>query len=312
MVVGRFAPSPTGSLHRGSLVAAAGSWLAARSCGGRWLVRIDDLDYQRCREEYVDDILRTLERFGLVWDGPISRQSEHLEAYQDAFSSLQARGYSYPCGCSRSQIAQIASAPRPGEEIPYPGVCRSGLPAGHTVRGWRLRLDSGEGVFHDLWHGPVTYDLRQLGDPIIKRAEGIFAYLLAVVIDDQLTGVTQVVRGDDLLSVTPRQMYLQTVLGITQPRYGHLPVVTGSRGEKLSKRDNVVSLKQCGESLSPSALLQEALAHLGYVVPMPLCGAPPHELLEWACRYGAMPRLWSVGAAPAESVPAQHSHSPLD
>jgi len=282
MVVGRFAPSPTGPLHTGSLVAAVGSWLMAKSSGGRWLLRIDDLDRDRCRRQFEDDILRTLEQFGLVWDGAITRQSDNTAAYDEAFEQLCKTGVVYPCGCSRAEIARSASAPHPGDEILYPGTCRSGLPVGRQPRAWRLRTEGMTVLFDDLRHGSIRHDFVHSGDFVIKRAEGFFAYQLAVVVDDQLTGVNQVVRGDDLLDSTPRQVLLHQLLGWPLPKYCHLPLVTGPDGAKLSKRDNTISLADGRVAGQESQLLAWALTFLGLGVPVELQGAACVELLVWA------------------------------
>lgn len=282
MVAGRFAPSPTGPLHTGSLVAAVGSWLMAKSCGGQWLLRVDDLDRERCRQEFEDDILRTLECFGLVWDGPLSRQSKHQAAYAETFERLRTMGLVYPCGCSRAEIARSASAPHPGEEIPYPGTCRQGLPAGREPRAWRLRTDERTVCFDDLRHGRISHDFATSGDFVVKRVEGFFAYQLAVVVDDRLSGINQVVRGDDLLDSTPRQVLLHQLLGWPLPQYCHLPLVTGPGGAKLSKRDNSVSLADGWVAGQEAALLAWALEFLGLGVPAELHGADCCELLVWA------------------------------
>lgn len=280
--IGRFAPSPTGPLHTGSLVAAVGSWLMAKSCSGQWLLRIDDLDRERCRTEFEADILRTLERFGLLWDGAVTRQRDNTAAYAVAFEQLRMAGHVYPCGCSRAEIARSASAPHPGEEIPYPGTCRQGLPAGREPRAWRLRTDGMTVDFDDLRHGRIRHDFATSGDFIVKRVEGFFAYQLAVVVDDRLTGVNQVVRGDDLLDSTPRQVLLHQLLGWPLPRYCHLPLVTGPGGAKLSKRDNTVSLADGRVAGQEGKLLAWALEFLGLGVPDELRGVGCCELLAWA------------------------------
>lgn len=283
-IVGRFAPSPTGPLHTGSLVAAVGSWLMAKQHNGQWLLRIDDLDQQRCRQEFEDDILRTLERFELQWDGAISRQSANQEAYQEAFEQLQCSGAVYPCGCSRAEIARLASAPHPGEEIPYPGTCRNGLLSGKEARAWRLCSGGRIVDFDDLRHGRITTNLEQNGDFVVKRVEGYFAYQLAVVVDDRLTGVNQVVRGDDLLDSTPRQVLIHQLLGYPLPSYCHLPLVTAPDGGKLSKRDNTVSLLDGHLSGQESRLMALCLTFLGVKVPAELLGSTCQELLEWAVK----------------------------
>ena len=282
MVVGRFAPSPTGPLHTGSLVAAVGSWLMAKSSGGRWLLRIDDLDRDRCRQQFEDDILRTLERFGLAWDGVITRQSDNTAAYAEAFEQLCKAGMVYPCGCSRAEIARSASAPHPGEEIPYPGTCRSGLAGGRQPRAWRLHTEDRTVSFDDLRHSSMTHNFATSGDFVIKRAEGFFAYQLAVVVDDHLTGVNQVVRGDDLLDSTPRQVLLHQLLGWPRPQYCHLPLVTGPDGAKLSKRDNTVSLADGRVAGQEEQLLAWALGYLGLNALPEQQGGACSELLNWA------------------------------
>lgn len=254
----------------------------AKRAGGQWLLRIDDLDVPRCRQEFEADILRTLERFGLCWDGEITRQSDNTAAYAEAFERLRKMGAVYPCSCSRAEIARSASAPHPGEEIPYPGSCRSGLAAGRQPRAWRL-LTSGMTVsFADLRHGRITTDLNLNGDFVVRRVEGFFAYQLAVVVDDHLTGVNQVVRGDDLLDSTPRQVLLHQLLGLPLPVYCHLPLVTGPDGTKLSKRDNTVSLADGRMVGREPELLLQSLLFLGLGVPPELAAAPCAEMLAWA------------------------------
>ncbi len=282
-IVGRFAPSPTGALHTGSLVAAVGSWLMARSAGGRWLLRMDDLDAPRQLPGMADDILRTLESFGLVWDGEISWQSCHLDAYQQAFDKLQQAGVIYPCGCSRKEIALASSAPHPDDDtLPYPGTCRAGMRSGAALRSWRVRTIEEEICFQDRRRGRICQNLQNgCGDFAIRRGDGGFAYQLAVVVDDALTGVNQVARGDDLLASTPRQIHLQRLLGLTQPEYCHLPLVTGAGGSKLSKRDNLVSHALGTYSGRESELLLAALRFLGLTPPDWLTGASCQDILQW-------------------------------
>jgi len=282
-VVGRFAPAPTGALHTGSLVAAVGSWLLARSAGGRWLLRMDDLDTPRQVAGMADDIQRTLETFGLQWDGEIAWQSRHQDAYRQAFEKLEQRGLIYPCCCSRREIAQAASAPHPDDDtIPYPGNCRDGQRPGAPVRSWRVRITDDETCFHDLRRGQVCQNLeRSCGDFALRRGDGEFAYQLAVVVDDALTGVNQVVRGDDLLSSTPRQIYLQGLLGLPQPEYCHLPLVCGPEGGKLSKRDNLVSSGLGTYRGREGELLWNVLTFLGQSPPLEMIGAGCGEILTW-------------------------------
>jgi len=296
-IVGRFAPAPTGALHTGSLVAAVGSWLLAKSAGGRWLLRMDDLDTQRQVAGMADDILRTLECFGLLWDGEISWQSRHREAYRQAFEQLQQQGLVYPCGCSRKEIAQAASAPHPDDDtIPYPGTCRDGMRSGAQVRSWRVRTRDESLCFVDLRRGSVCQNLQQgCGDFALQRGDGEFAYQLAVVVDDALTGVNQVVRGDDLLASTPRQIYLQRLLGLAQPAYCHLPLVTGPGGAKLSKRDNLVSRHPETYRGREGVLLLAVLRFLGQVPPGDLTGATCREILQWGADHFDVARIPGTG-----------------
>lgn len=296
-VTGRFAPSPTGPLHSGSLAAAVGSWLLARSAGGRWLLRLDDLDTPRQVAGTADDILATLEAFGLYWDGGVSRQSLHRDAYEQAFEALLERGALYPCGCSRREIARAASAPHPEDDcLPYPGACRAGLREGAVVRSWRVRVPEGEICFDDLRKGRVCQDLAShCGDFVVRRGDGGFAYQLAVVLDDRLTGVTQVVRGDDLLPSTPRQILLQQLLGHPSPEYCHLPLVTGPGGAKLSKRDNLVSHHLGNWKGKEGALLLAVLRFLGQEPPRELAGAGCGEILRWGAENFEVKRIPAAG-----------------
>jgi len=283
-VVGRFAPSPTGPLHFGSLVAAVGSYLFARRVGGRWLLRIDDLDTPRVVPCMADDMLRTLEHLGFRWDGEVVRQSSRFEAYRTALDRLIRQGDAYPCGCSRAEIARIASAPHAGDgSVIYPGLCREGLPEEKAPRAIRVRVPDEVIVFRDAVAGEYRQDLAaECGDFVVQRADGPFAYHLAVVVDDAEADVNQVVRGADLLDSTPRQIWLQRLLGFPEPAYAHLPLVTNPDGSKLSKRDNAVSLAAgLGRPGTGSALLIAALRFLGQSPPACLERAPCDEILTW-------------------------------
>lgn len=282
-IVGRFAPSPTGRLHTGSLVAAVGSYLMAKRAGGRWLLRIDDLDAPRQVAGMADDLMRTLESFGLFWDGEVAFQSRNGDHYRQAFERLQGKGLLYPCGCSRKEIALAASAPHPDDDcVPYPGSCRGGLKAGAVVRSWRIRVPQAPVCFRDLRLGEICQDLVSVcGDFAVRRGAADYLYQLAVVVDDQLAGVNQVVRGDDLLSSTPRQVYLQRMLGLPQPEYCHLPLVSGPGGSKLSKRDNLVSEQLGNLKGQEGQLLLAVLRFLGQSPPAELSGAGCRAILEW-------------------------------
>jgi len=283
-VVGRFAPSPTGALHTGSLVAAVGSYLMAKHGGGRWLLRLDDLDAQRQVPGMADDIMRTLELFGLCWDGEVVRQSRHLGDYQHFFELLQQAGVVYPCGCSRKEIARSASAPHPEDDgIAYPGTCRGGINSSNmVVRSWRVKVPDEDIRFSDLRSGQFCQKLSTAsGDFILRRGVGEFAYQLAVVVDDYLVGVNQVVRGEDLLSSTPRQIYLQRLLGFPQPDYCHLPLVTGPDGAKLSKRDHLLSHQLGTVAGREPEVLLAVLRFLGLNPPHQLTGCSCHTILQW-------------------------------
>lgn len=248
---GRFAPSPTGPLHAGSLVAALGSWLDARARDGLWLVRLEDVDSPRCQVGADQIILRQLDDLGLRPDGPVWRQSSRADAYAHALKTLQDRGLAYPCGCTRREIEAAhcaAGRPRaPDSELVYPGTCRRGL-CGRQARAQRLRTCDAHGQdtlidWLDLTHGPQAQNVtREVGDFVLKRADGVWAYQLAVVVDDAAQGVTDVVRGEDLLDNTPRQILLQHALDLPTPRYRHLPLVRDERGRKLSKQHGAPAL----------------------------------------------------------------------
>lgn len=274
--VGRFAPSPSGPLHFGSLVAAVGSFLEARRHGGRWLLRIEDVDAPRTVAGAAESIIATLARFGFEWDGDVTWQSARSEAYAAALARLQAEGHAYPCACSRREIADSALA-RDGSPR-YPGTCRDGLPAGRAARAWRVHAQ-GVVCFDDAIQGPQQEDLAaDIGDFIVRRADGLYAYQLAVVVDDAEAGVTHVVRGADLLESTGRQILLQRLLGVPRPAYAHLPVATGAAGEKLSKQTLAPALDAAG---APAALVA-ALAFLGQQPPAALGRAPLAEVWAWA------------------------------
>jgi glutamyl-Q tRNA(Asp) synthetase len=232
--VGRFAPTPSGPLHPGSLTAAVISWLDARTRQGRWHLRIDDIDRPREVAGAADDILRTLDAFGLGWDGPVVRQSQRTSAYEEALSTLKTRGSVFPCACSRQQVADAGIM---GWEGPvYPGTCRRGLPPGRDPRAIRLRVEQRYWTISDRGLGSLCFDLQHLGgDFVIQRADGPFAYQLATVVDDITLGVSDVVRGIDLLGSVPRQLHLYRALGKPAPSYLHHPVVIAGNRLKLAK-----------------------------------------------------------------------------
>lgn len=259
---GRFAPSPTGPLHFGSLVAAVGSYLDARSRGGEWLLRIEDLDPPREVPGAASRILQTLEGLALYWDGPVSYQSQRGEHYATAVEQLQTRQLLFPCSCSRREIADSAIA---GAEGPiYPGTCRQAIYEGRDPRALRVRVEDRDLGFIDQLQGNIRQNLASdIGDFIVKRADAVYAYQLAVVVDDALQGITHVVRGSDLLLSTTRQIYLQQLLGYSTPRYLHLPIAVNRVGEKLSKQTYAEPLDiQAGRRLA-----RAVLGFLGQVVP---------------------------------------------
>jgi glutamyl-Q tRNA(Asp) synthetase len=273
-VTGRFAPSPTGPLHLGSLVAAVGSWLFARRVGGRWLVRIEDIDTPRVVPGSADEILAALARYGLEWDGEIVWQSRRTQLYEEALSALRAKGFVYDCACSRADLQRAASAPL-GREPVYPGTCREGLPPGKIARAIRFKVPDEVIAFDDRIVGHVgEHVAEETGDFVIRRADGLFAYQLAVVVDDAEQGVTQVVRGADLLTSTPRQIALQCALGYPTPEYAHLPLVVNLDGSKLGKRDGALPLPALDE-----ARVRETLAvALGYLGIRAIEGSPREML----------------------------------
>jgi glutamyl-Q tRNA(Asp) synthetase len=258
--VGRFAPSPTGPLHRGSLVAALASYLDARAHDGTWLVRIEDIDEARTVPGAAEDILATLQVFGMPHDGEVVWQSRRKALYQAAFEQLG--GMVYPCGCTRREIADSRIGIASDGAAVYPGTCRHGLAPGKSARAYRLRVpETGDdGIcFEDRWMGTVCQQLAtEVGDFVLKRADGFWAYQLAVVVDDADQGVTHVVRGADLLDSTPRQIYLQRLLGVRTPEYLHVPVVTNAIGEKLSKQTGA-------QPLDKSKPLEELIAVAGFL-----------------------------------------------
>ena len=267
MITGRFAPSPTGPLHLGSLVAAAGSWLHARAAGGRWLVRIEDIDTPRVVPGSAEEILEALRRYGMEWDGEVVLQSRRTALYEDALSSLRAKGMVYDCACSRADLQRAASAPL-GREPVYPGTCRNGLAPGRVARAVRFGVPDRVIGFDDLIRGHVEENVAaETGDFVVRRADGLFAYQLAVVVDDAEQGVTQVVRGSDLLSSTARQIALQRALGVPTPQYAHLPLVLNADGSKLGKRDGALPLPSLDETRVRETLAV-ALRHLGIEVPL--------------------------------------------
>lgn len=287
---GRFAPTPSGPLHFGSLVAALGSYLQARAAGGEWLVRMEDLDPPREVAGAADAILRTLEAHGLAWDGPLLYQSGRGEFYFQVFEELDRLGVLYGCACTRKEINTAMPRGRYGPV--YTGRCRHGVPTGREPRSLRVRVEGGERGFTDPLQGPFSQHMeREVGDFVVRRADGLTAYQLAVVVDDADQGVSEVVRGSDLLDSTPRQLYLQEVLGLVRPAYLHLPVAANPLGQKWSKQTFAPAL----DDGDPMPALAAAWRFLGQ---SPFEGeareASPEEFLVWAAE------RWRVERIPAK------------
>ncbi len=309
---GRFAPSPTGPLHAGSLVAALASWLDARAHTGQWLVRTEDVDSPRCQPGAADTILAQLAACGLVSDGPVWVQSQRGAAYERALAQLQAAALAYPCACTRQDIALALQASgqtkhRHGE-LRYPGTCRTGT-GGRPGRAWRLLttpnfkpndhlalnniglnapfFENGSWHWHDRATGWQAQNVAQeVGDFVLKRADGLWAYQLAVVVDDAAQGITHVVRGADLADNTPRQLLLQRALGLHHPTYLHTPLVLDANGEKLSKQNGAAAL----DLSNPLAALNAAAQTLG-LPPSPTGNPVAHALGQWT-------RAWASAWGP--------------
>jgi glutamyl-Q tRNA(Asp) synthetase len=285
MYIGRFAPSPTGALHAGSLVAALASWLDARAHGGRWLVRIEDVDGPRCLPGMDEIILGQLARCGLLPDEAPQWQSRRGAFYEHALQRLIEDGHAYGCACTRKQIADAAGPQSRHGELVYPGTCRPGT-QGRPIRAWRLRTDDRPVPWQDRRLGAQSQCIESaVGDFVLKRADGLWAYQLAVVVDDGLQGVTDIVRGEDLADNTPRQLHLQSLLGLPRPRYLHTPLVLGANGEKLSKQNGARPL-DLGD---PAAALREAARTLGLQLRQEALPALQEEAIQaWR---GMMPAL---------------------
>jgi glutamyl-Q tRNA(Asp) synthetase len=281
-------------LHFGSLVAALGSYLEARAQGGRWLLRMEDVDAPRCSRSAADGILRTLAACGFEWDGAVMVQSARVARYREVLAELRRADLVYPCACTRKELADSALAPD-GAAI-YPGTCRNGLPPGRTARAWRLRVDDTAVCFDDAVQGRICQNLAgEVGDFVLLRADGYFAYQLAVVVDDADQGVTHVVRGADLLDSTPRQIFLQCQLKLPTPTCAHLPVAVNAAGEKLSKQ----TLAQPIDARDPLPALVAAMRFLGQPTPPDMRRTTTADFWAWAkvaWRLDRVPRRRSLAA----------------
>jgi glutamyl-Q tRNA(Asp) synthetase len=297
--LGRFAPSPTGPLHSGSLLAAVGSYLDARTHGARWLVRIEDLDTPRVVPGCADTMLRTLEAFGFEWDGDVLYQSTRRAAYAEAIATLREAGRIFACSCSRKDLAEGDD-----EAQGYPGTCRSG-PTKSGPTALRFRVRERPIHFDDLYLGPQHFDLARCGDVVVQRRDGIASYQLAVVVDDAFQGVTRVVRGADLLSSTPWQMDLLDALALPAPIYGHLPLLLEADGAKLSKKRNATPI----DPAAAPKLLTLTLTHLSQAPPPWLAHSSIKDVWNWALEHWnpqalagkAQARLSAPGDTEAES-----------
>lgn len=257
--IGRFAPSPTGHLHAGSLACLLASYLDARAHRGKWIIRIEDIDPSREPAWAAESQLETIEAFKLHSDGPILRQSTRNDAYKQALDFLVGRGLAYGCACTRKSI-EAASAAAGLPQGVYPGTCRHGT-GGAPIRAWRFLVDDGVVSFKDRWQNAFTQDVsKEVGDFVIRRADGLWAYQLAVVVDDGFQGITHVVRGADLINNTPRQILLQKALGLATPAYMHIPLVLDKEGNKLSKQTLAPAL----DRNNPEQEAARAWTHLGF------------------------------------------------
>lgn len=292
---GRFAPTPSGMLHFGSLVTAVGSYLDARSHQGEWLVRIEDIDRPRVKAGISEKILSTLELFGMEWDGPVIYQNQGIYRYQEALHFLETLGLTYPCSCTRKEIAD--SALLGSEGIVYPGSCRH---APHSEqdkcpKAVRIKTNTDGVEFQDRLQGSIYQSIgNEIGDFILRRSDGIYTYQLAVVVDDGWQGITHIVRGTDLLGSTPRQIFLQHLLGYPTPAYLHLPVVTTAQGEKLSKQTLALPI----DTENPLLQLIAAIDFLGQHPPSELMEGDLDSFWQWAINHWSVTRIAQVAYAP--------------
>jgi glutamyl-Q tRNA(Asp) synthetase len=290
---GRFAPTPSGPLHFGSILAALASCLEARAHGGEWRLRIDDLDALRVMPGAVDDILHCLAALGFEWDGAVCYQSRRADAYHAALHELHRRGLLFPCSCTRKDIAESAL---PGSEGPvYPGTCRAGLRDARPARALRVRSQRAAVDFDDAVLGPQRRDLQRLsGDFVVYRADGVYAFHLAAAVDDGQLGITEVVRGADLLESSARQIWLLQQLGLPVPRYAHVPVALDAQGQKLSKQTHAAPVDRA----RPGAVLTQALRFLGQEPPAALEREAAGAVWRWARAHWSLARVPRTPAAP--------------
>lgn len=299
---GRFAPSPTGSLHFGSVIAALGSYLEARTRRGEWLVRIENVDGTREVAGASKNILDTLAALGMEWDREILYQAQRNESYRDALATLMSRQLIYPCACTRKEIADSSVTGIDG--LIYTGICRNRPITGNGPRSWRIKTDNRMVTFDDVLQGRIQQQIQSsIGDFVLRRADGIYTYQLAVVVDDAEQGVSHVVRGADLLSSTPRQIYLQQLLDYSTPQYMHLPVAINAAGEKLSKQTRAGAI----DTRRPVPWLVRALSFLGQMPPAELAGCNLPSFWDWALKNWKSEKI-----PPVRSRPAETSHETID
>jgi glutamyl-Q tRNA(Asp) synthetase len=296
---GRFAPTPSGPLHFGSMIAAIASYCDARANDGSWHVRIDDIDQPRVVAGAAGDILRTLTAFGLAWDREPVFQSRNSDSYHAAIHLLRSRAQVFACSCSRKDINEAVDMGT--DSSLYPGTCRNGLPAGRRARSLRLHIDDdARAGFIDLLQGSVSQQLAtEVGDFVIYRSGGIFSYHLACAVDDAYHGITHIVRGADLLDSTPRQIHLQVLLGLPTPAYLHLPVATNEQGQKMSKQAGATGV----DHARAGEIIHSALMFLGQRPPSDLARAPPRTAIEWGVhnwRRENLPKARAIAAMPQD------------
>ena len=296
--IGRFAPSPTGALHFGSLVAAVASYCDAKANNGQWILRMEDLDKPREVAGAADNILRQLESFGFEWEKPIIMQKQRADHYESALNSLKNKQLVYPCTCTRKEIAD-SSANIGVDGLIYPRTCLLHETKPNRPAAWRVKTNNSTIHFCDAIQGKISHILNnQVGDFILKRADGFFAYQLAVVVDDAIQGVTHIVRGADLLDSTTRQIYLQQLLGYATPHYAHVPVANNLAGEKLSKQTLAkpidINLSSQSSSEIINALIFEALSFLGQNPPLAIKKASLNECWQWAITH------WNLANVPKQ------------
>lgn len=283
ITTGRFAPSPTGRMHLGNVFSALLSWLSARSQGGRWLLRIEDIDRERSQQAYADLLMEDLQWSGLTWDGEPVYQSQRSDIYEHYFALLKKQGLTYPCYCTRNDILATQAPHESDGRVVYKGTCRHLPPREGVAAATRLMVPERDISFTDGHYGQQSVSLsRQVGDFIIRRKDGAWAYQLVVVIDDALMGVNEIVRGRDLLLSSPQQMYIAELLGFGMPRFTHLPLLCNEAGQRLSKRDQSMDMASLRSRFTATDIIGR-LAFLAGILPTPQPMTPQQllPLFSW-------------------------------